>query len=1080
MKRRITPRVLAAVLVMFAGALFLSQVSIAEKHPKPKDERSSGRKANHVDAEWLFSSARTTREPWKSFDPLETPTTGESEEEGEGEGEFEGHVDERLEWFLKQRTYPFETLPEGARQRAWDARTEGSNRTAGGQPLAWRAIGPRPTHSDFPNNWGLTSGRINAIAVSPADSNLLLVGAATGGVWRSTNGGTSFTPVTDSQVDLAVGSIVFAPSNPQIVYAGMGDAAGGYLGSGLLRSTDAGATWTRVSNPTLPSPGTIARIAVDPTDANRVYVAQFAAQSGTSLFSSGFFVSNDGGVSFTKTLTGLTRDIVQHPTDPNILYMGVARFDGGGTSTGGVWKSTNKGQTWTRVYTVPFANAANVKVAVTPALPENVYVVSASGTTAALEVSTDGGGIWAARGAAIDTGQFSYNCYLFVHPTNPNTIYIGTRDLWRTTDGGTNYTNITNNFSVAGSYNPTVARSHPDQHHFYILPTNPNTYYVANDGGLSRTTDGGATFASLNNTLGLTMFTSAAVHPSAALRMYGGTQDNGNQRRQPAGTGWEEFQSGDGGQILLDVVDPSILYVTYVRHTIWRYTNHGSNFAATIGSTTSFNSDRIAFYPPFVGNDTNSNIYFGTYRLFVSTNRGTSWAAPGGTFDQTNGGSAVLSAIAVSKSDNNTIYTGASDGRVMVSTNGGGNWTDRTAGLPTRFVKSITVDPANPNTVYVTFSGFLSGHVYRSVNGGQNWTNISGNLPDIPVNTLLMDPRPGNPNTLYAGTDIGVFRTVDGGGTWETFNAGMPPVIVTELVGQRNGLVIASTYGRGAYEINLNGSAPALFDYEADRKADLSIFRPSNNTWYVLGATGFKVLTWGETGDKLAPADYDGDGETDLAVFRPSNGVWYMYLSGTETFTTFGWGQAGDLPVPSDRDGDGLTDLVVYRESNNTWYSRSIVSGPLSSTVFGNPGDKPVRGDFDGDGRGDNAVFRPSNSTWYIQKSSVGFFVQTWGQTGDVPTPADFDGDGSTDLAIFRPSTGQWYRNRSTAGFDVVNWGQNGDIAIAADYDGDGRADPAVFRPGNATWYMNQSSAGFLALAFGQSGDVPTPSAFLY
>lgn len=1077
MNTLVPPRVLAAALAVVAGFLYFSQTSTAVDRSETKGEKAVKHKANHADAAWLFAHGRLNREPWKAFDPLETPTTGESEEEGEGE--FEGHVDERLEWFLKQRTYPFNDLPEGARQRAWNAREEGSNRTAGGLPLAWRAVGPRPTISDFPANWGLTSGRINSIAVSPADPNLLLVGAATGGVWRSTNGGASFVPVSDAQVDLAIGSIAFAPSNPQIVYAGMGDAAGGYLGSGILRSTDAGATWTRVSNGTLPSPGTIARIAVDPTDANRLYVAQYSVLSGASLFSSGFFYSTDGGVSFTKTLNGLTRDVVQHPTNPDILYLGVTRYDSGAPNTAGVFKSTNKGQSWTRVYTVPFATASNVKVAVTPATPEAVYVVSASGSTAALEVSTDGGGMWAPRGAAIDTGQFSYNCYLFVHPTSPNTIYIGTRDLWRTVDGGTSYTNVTNNFSVSGAYNPTVARSHPDQHHFYISPTNPNTFYVANDGGLSRTNDGGATFASLNGSLGLTMFVSLAVHPSAALRMYGGTQDNGNQRRQPAGTSWEEFQSGDGGQISLDVADPSILYVTYVRHTIWRYANNGNNFQATIGSQTTFANDRVAFYPPLVGNQTNSNIYFGTFRLYVSTNRGASWTAPGGATDLTNG-SGTLSAIAVSKSDNNTIYTGASDGRVMVSTNGGTNWTDRTPGLPTRFVKSITVDPSNPNTAFVTFSGFLAGHVYRTVNGGQNWTNISGNLPDIPVNTLLLDPRPGNPNTIYVGTDIGVFRTLDGGGTWETFNNGMPPVIVTELAGQPNGLVAASTYGRGAYEINLNGTAPALFDYEADRKADLSIFRPSNNTWYVLGSSGFKVLTWGEAGDKLAPADYDGDGETDLAVFRPSNGVWYIYLSGTETFATYGWGQNGDVPVPTDRDGDGLTDLVVYRESNNTWYARSIVSGPISTTVFGITGDKPVRGDFDGDGRGDNAIFRASNSTWYIQKSSVGFFVQTWGQTGDTPAPADFDGDGSTDLAIFRPSTGQWYLNRSTAGFGVVNWGQNGDVPIPADYDGDGKSDPAVFRPGNSTWYMNQSTAGFLTLQFGQSGDVPTPTAFIY
>lgn len=271
------------------------------------------------------------------------------------------------------------------------------------------------------------------------------------------------------------------------------------------------------------------------------------------------------------------------------------------------------------------------------------------------------------------------------------------------------------------------------------------------------------------------------------------------------------------------------------------------------------------------------------------------------------------------------------------------------------------------------------------------------------------------------------------------------------------------------------------FDYDTDRRADLSVRRPSNNLWYLLrGATGYTVTQWGEPGDRMAPADYDGDGITDIAVFRPSNGIWYLLLSQSGSFQTFGWGQDGDLPVPADRDGDGRAELVVYRESNNTWYSRNIVSGGFASTTFGEAGDKPIRGDFDADGIWDIAVFRPSNRNWYVQKSSVGFFVQTWGETGDIPVPADYDGDGATDLAVFRPSTGFWYRILSTAGYDTRSWGQAGDIPAAADYDGDGRADVAVFRPANGTWYIVNTTAGILVQQFGQSGDVPTQSSYIY
>jgi len=272
-----------------------------------------------------------------------------------------------------------------------------------------------------------------------------------------------------------------------------------------------------------------------------------------------------------------------------------------------------------------------------------------------------------------------------------------------------------------------------------------------------------------------------------------------------------------------------------------------------------------------------------------------------------------------------------------------------------------------------------------------------------------------------------------------------------------------------------------LFDYDGDGRSDLSVRRPSNNTWYLLRETaGYTAQQFGIAGDRLAPADYDGDGVTDIAIFRGSNGSWYTFMSQSQTFQVFGWGANGDLPVPMDRDADGKADLVLFRPSNNTWYTRFSANAGLTSDQFGVAGDKPVRGDFDGDGRGDLAVFRPSNNNWYIRKSSLGFFIQTWGATGDIPTPADFDGDGKTDLAVFRPSAGRWFRNQSAAGLDSVNWGQAGDNLVAADYDGDGKADVAVFRPANSTWYIVGSASGIRIQQFGVAGDVPTQSAFIF
>jgi len=753
--------------------------------------------------EWSNLLSQSTRE---LAIPAEAPIR-----EPQMQDEFEGDVEQRRQWFISQRMFPFDELPPEARRKAWDSRLEEKASINALEVLQWQPIGPQPTTSYFPSNWGKTSGRINSIAVSPTDPNLVLVGAATGGIWRSTDGGTNFVPVSDSQVDLAVGSIAFAPTNSSIVYAGMGDKDGGYLGTGVLRSTDAGVTWSRVSNSTLPAYGLISQVLVDATDANRVYVAQYAFSQANNIFSSGFFYSTNGGVNWTKTIGGTARDLVCHPTQSSTLYLAEGSADAANGSSGGIFKSTNSGQSWTRIYTSPFGTADNIKVAVTPAAPQNLYVLVGK-TTARVEVSTNGGSSWTNLGANFDVGQFFYNCYLFVHPTDTNTIFVGTRDLWRSTNGGSTYTNITNNFSISGNYTPNSAKAHPDQHHFHISTSSPNTIYIANDGGLWKSTDGASSFASLNNSLSLTMFTSYDLHPTDASRSYGGTQDNGTQKRT-GGQTWREFAAGDGGQTFADTLDPSIVYATYIQHTMFRFSNNGDSLSATIGSPATFNNDRVDFYPPFVGNDTNSNLYFGTYRLYVSTNRGSSWTAPGGSTDLTFG--RFLSAIAVAKSNTNVIYTGSSDGRVMVSSSGGSGWTDRTAGLPQRFIKSITVTPTDPNTAYVTVSGFASGHVFKTTNAGASWSDISGNLPDVPANTLLIDPRAGNSNTLYVGTDVGVFRSTVGGGAWQSFNTGMPPTIISELDAQASGVMQAGTYGRGAYEINLNDTTGSTVQFSS-------------------------------------------------------------------------------------------------------------------------------------------------------------------------------------------------------------------------------------------------------------------------
>ncbi|MET0753189.1 MAG: FG-GAP-like repeat-containing protein [Pyrinomonadaceae bacterium] len=282
----------------------------------------------------------------------------------------------------------------------------------------------------------------------------------------------------------------------------------------------------------------------------------------------------------------------------------------------------------------------------------------------------------------------------------------------------------------------------------------------------------------------------------------------------------------------------------------------------------------------------------------------------------------------------------------------------------------------------------------------------------------------------------------------------------------------------------LNDLSPlrALFDYDGDGKADVSVFRPSTSRWYEYLSSNASTpeQAFGLSGDVIAPADYDGDGKTDIAVFRPSTGDWWYQSSINNSQASVHWGTTGDIPVPTDFDGDNKADFVVFRPSDSVWY-RFGSTGQISIQQFGLAGDKPISGDFDGDGKGDIAIFRPSTGDWWWQSSLDGAQRAThWGISTDVPAPADYDGDGKTDFAVYRPSTGIWYIfNSGDFSFTILQFGLAEDKPVSADYDGDGKADIAVFRPSTGVWYFMRSSQGFLAMQFGVMNDIPTPNAFV-
>lgn len=714
----------------------------------------------------------------------------------------------------------------------------------------WEQLGPAPLIGDGHPQ----TGRIDTIAVHPTNPNIIYIGAAEGGVWRTTNGGASWTPLTDDQPSLAMGSIAIAPSNPNIVYAGTGDMVGFY-GAGLLRSANGGDSWTHIPGPfdTATEGAIINKVVVASNNPNHIVIAS----------SIGVFRSTSGGLDLTATstpaLAGNATDLVIHPTNPNIVY--AALFNegtqcGGQACGGGLFRSANGGQTWpTRIgagtvsCALPLTTACQTRrthLAIALTNPNIVYAL--------VYTPPDGGGMAVfryndqtqtstkmadspANYSGFCRGQCWYNLTFAVQPVDPdgagplvaeNILYAGgTWDLRRSTDGG-------NSWPVS-IRDGTSGRFHVDIHAFAF--DSNGALYVGSDGGIVRhanpatAVSNDQNWTNINGNLAITQFyPGISVHPTDPYFAIGGTQDNGVLKYTGILT-WDQLTSGsggDGGMTGIAESDPKVMwYAVGLPSELMMTSNEGSNWTDVKGDLDDDGDGKSEFgvfggfkVTPYV-------IHPGNPKLVILGLNSRVWRTTTGA--QSNDPSCGkrwcknsllltggVTALAFAPSNSQVYYAGGG-GAVHRTIGGGGTcatcWQDLSAGFPNRFVTDLAVHPTQPTIVYATASGFCGtnpcpagqGHVFVNINAAA-WADISNNLPDVPVNAIALDPA--NPNTIYVGTDLGIFRSVVAFPgqmpTWEAINDGLPNSAVFDLAfNDRYRTLTAATFGRGMFRLQL-------------------------------------------------------------------------------------------------------------------------------------------------------------------------------------------------------------------------------------------------------------------------------------
>ncbi len=793
----------------------------------------------------------------------------------------------------------------------------------------WRLEGP-----------GNIGGRINVVEVHPTNSNIIFVGNASGGIYKTTDGGNTWYPVFDDAPYLAIGAIAFDPNNPNIMYAGTGDPnIGGYpfIGNGIYKSTDGGETWSNIG---LSETSIISRIEVSPANSSVIYVATMGLPFERTP-DRGLYKTTDGGTTWQKILyisddAGIA-DILINPSNPQIIYAtGWNRIRNRYESVtvgqaAKIYKTTDGGNSWNILTNgLPTEDLCRIGLCMSESNPDKIYAMYLGTDFEIYNIykTTDAGSSWTALNISGLEGMMGgfgwYFGQIRLNPANDNEIYVLGVDMFRTTNGGTSWS-----MCVPEWWTYEV---HADKHDLFYI--NSTTLLLATDGGLYKSTDNCATWTDIENIPNNQVYR-ITVNPFQDGVYRIGVQDNGTSDGNYSTLNeWVRVFGGDGFQPYFDPNNSDNQYVATQNGSLYSSQDGGYNFydfSYTIEGT-----DRRAWDFPYIMSPHSSNTFFcGTYRVYKNTNAPYDYWTPisPDLTEGTDNRFHVISTISQSIINEDIIYSGASDGYVYRTLNGGTDWENISTGLPERYISCVKASSLDENTVFISNSGYMYNeyvpHLHKSDNNGDTWTDISGDLPQFGINDIWISAS-GNDEIIFVATDGGVYFTTNGGNNWTRAGSNMPIVTVYDIeYDEVNDRIIAGTYGKSVMSIDLIDliSLPSI--------------NPTTAIFYIDSSTDIStVITW-NSGTQISSI-YDGVSNLDANDYSLSANTLTIKSEFLETVLSE-VNQTITLTITFDT-GDTSELIITAKSNTNNISNLNTVVG-----VYPNPSNGIFNFNLDGE-----------------------------------------------------------------------------------------------------------------------------------